>query len=99
MLEKSRRVDGSGWLNWVGVGEQRSPRGPCGLCFLFFDLDSRVMFICFLFRVEVVVVLANLMCFSLCFRVGFSCSFFASSLFSLSLLIMFVGFRGRSVVC
>ena len=33
---KSRRVDGSGWLNRVGVGEQRSPRGPCGLCFLFF---------------------------------------------------------------
>lgn len=26
----------SGWLNRVGV-EQRSPRGPCGLCFLFFD--------------------------------------------------------------
>ena len=25
----------SGWLNRVGV-EQRSPRGPCGLCFLFF---------------------------------------------------------------
>lgn len=46
---KSRRVDGSGWLNRVGV-EQRSPRGPCGLCFLFFRfLDSRVMFICFSF--------------------------------------------------
>lgn len=25
----------SGWLNRVGV-EQRSPRGPCELCFLFF---------------------------------------------------------------
>ena len=45
---KSRRVDGSGWLNRVGV-EQRSPRGPCGLCFYFFDFDSRVMFICFFF--------------------------------------------------
>ena len=25
-----------GRANQVGVGEQRSPRGPCGLCFLFF---------------------------------------------------------------
>lgn len=41
-----------------GGVEQRSPRGPCGLCFLFFRfLDSRVMFICFLFRVEVEVIL------------------------------------------
>ena len=48
----------SGWLNQVGVGEQRSPRGPCGLCFLFFDFDSRVMFIYFfLFRIEVEVIL------------------------------------------
>lgn len=39
----------------------------------------------FLFRVEVVVVLANLMCFSLCFRVGFSCSFFASFVFVVTL--------------
>ena len=30
-----RSVGRSGWLNRVGV-EQRSPRGPCGLCFLFF---------------------------------------------------------------
>lgn len=33
-----RSVDGSGRANQVGVGEQRSPRGPCGLCFLFFSI-------------------------------------------------------------
>ena len=32
---KAIEAEGSGWLNRVGV-EQRSPRGPCGLCFLFF---------------------------------------------------------------
>ena len=54
--------------------------GHVGCVFYFFDFDSRVMFIYFfLFLIEVVVILANLMCFSLCFRVGFSCSFFASS--------------------
>lgn len=47
--------------------------GHVGCVFYFFDFDSRVMFICFLFRVEVVVILANLMRF-------------ASSLFSLFLL-------------
>ena len=38
----------TGWLNRVGV-EPRSPRGPCGLCFYFFDFDSRVMCIYFFF--------------------------------------------------
>ena len=60
---------------------------------VFFIFSISILESCsfvFLFRVEVEVILANLMCFSLCFRVGFSCSFFASSLFSLSLLIMFV---------
>ena len=50
-----------------------------GCVFYFFDFDSRVMFIYFFFFGLMSKLFSIAMCFSLCFRVGFSCSFFASS--------------------